>query len=141
MPRRHWLVKSEPSQYAWDDLVRDGRTLWDGVRNPLARNHLAAMRRGDLVLYYHSGDGKEVVGVARVAREARPDPTASDARWLAVELEPVRALPTAVSLAAIKRERSLATLALVRQPRLSVMPVERPAFERILALGAAGRGR
>ena len=138
MPRGHWLVKSEPSQYAWDDLVRDGRTLWDGVRNPLARSHLAAMRRGDRVLYYHSGEGRQVVGVARVAGEARPE--RSDPRWLAVEIEPVHPLARAVPLAAIKADRSLAALALVRQPRLSVMPVARPHFDRILALGATRPG-
>ena len=133
--RGFWLVKSEPGTYAWSDLVRDGRTVWDGVRNPLARNHLAAMQKGDLVLYYHSGEGKEVVGVARVAREAYPDPTTDDARWVAVELAPVKPLAEPVALAAIKAEPTLRDVALVRQGRLSVMPLPRPAFERILALG------
>ena len=135
MARAHWLVKSEPGTYSWSDLVRDGRTRWDGVRNPLARSHLEAMRRGDLVLFYHSGEGKEVVGIARVARESYPDPTAPDDRWLAVDLEPVRALADPVALAAIKADRQLAGLALIRQPRLSVMPVDAAHFERILALG------
>ena len=135
MARSHWLVKSEPSTYAWDDLVRDGRTRWDGVRNPLARQHLGSMRRGDLVLYYHSGQGKDVVGIARVAREAYADPTAPDGRWLAVDLEPVRPLVAPVVLAAIKADRKLAGLALVRQPRLSVMPVAAEQFAHILALG------
>jgi predicted RNA-binding protein with PUA-like domain len=136
MPRACWLVKSEPGTYAWEQLVRDERTRWDGVRNPLARRHLGSMRQGDLVLFYHSGEGKAVVGVARVVREAYPDPTAADGRWLAVDLAPARALARPVSLAAIKAERALAGLALVRQPRLSVMPVEKEHADRILALGA-----
>jgi predicted RNA-binding protein with PUA-like domain len=133
MARSHWLVKSEPGTYAWQQLVADGRTVWDGVRNPLARQHLAAMRRGDLVLYYHSSVGKEVVGIARVVREGHPDP--KDPKWLAVDLEPVKPLATPVSLAAIRADSSLAGLALVRQPRLSVMPVAKEHFARILALG------
>lgn len=135
MARACWLVKSEPDAYAWDDLVRDGRTVWDGVRNALARRHLAAMRRGDLVLYYHSNVGKEVVGVARVVREAYPDPTARSGDWLAVDLEPVKPLAKPVSLAAIKADPALAGLPLIRQSRLSVMPVERAHFDHILALG------
>jgi predicted RNA-binding protein with PUA-like domain len=130
-----WLVKSEPGTYAWDDLVRDGSTCWDGVRNAQARNHLAEMRRGDRVLYYHSGAEKAVVGVARVARQAYPDPTADDPRWLAVDLAPVRALARPVPLAAIKAEPRRRDTALVRQSRLSVMPISEAAFERILALG------
>lgn len=129
----YWLVKSEPGTYAWAQLVADGGTVWDGVRNPLARQHLAAMRRGDLVLYYHSNVGKEVVGIARVAREAHPDP--KDPKWLAVDVEPVKPLATPVSLAAIKADAKLAGLALIRQSRLSVMPVAKEHFERILALG------
>lgn len=135
MPRSTWLVKSEPATYAWQRLVAEGRTVWDGVRNALARRHLEAMREGDLVLYYHSGSGREVVGIARVARAARPDPTDRDGRWLAVDLEPVKALARPVSLAEIKADRSFAGLALVGQPRLSVMPVAKEHFERILALG------
>jgi predicted RNA-binding protein with PUA-like domain len=134
MPRSAWLVKSEPSAYAFADLVRDGRTRWDGVRNPLARRHLGAMRRGDLVLYYHSSEGKEVVGIARVAREAYPDPTARDGDWLAVDLEPLAPLAEPVGLASIKADPRLATLALVRQPRLSVMPVSDAHFEHLLRL-------
>jgi predicted RNA-binding protein with PUA-like domain len=135
MARSHWLVKSEPDTYSWDDLVRDGRTRWDGVRNPLARRHLGSMRRGDLVLYYHSGKGKDVVGIARVGREAYPDPTAADGGWLAVDLEPLRPLESPVALAAIKADRQLAGLALIRQSRLSVMPVDAARFARILELG------
>lgn len=135
MARGFWLVKSEPFKYGWADLVRDGWTCWDGVRNHAARHHLAAMRRGDLVLYYHSNEGREVVGVARVRREAYPDPTADDARWLAVDLAPVRAFAQAVPLAAIKADAKLRDIPLVRQSRLSVMPIPKPAFDRILALG------
>jgi predicted RNA-binding protein with PUA-like domain len=135
MARGFWLVKSEPFKYGWDDLVRDGWTYWDGVRNFSARNHLAEMRKGDLVLYYHSNEGKEVVGIARVRREAYPDPTADDERWVVVDLEPVRAFEEAVSLATIKADAKLRDIPLVRQSRLSVMPIAKPAFDRILGLG------
>lgn len=130
-----WLAKSEPSTYSWDELVRDGRTVWDGVRNPEARNNLAAMQRGDLVLFYHSGESKAVVGVAKVVREAFPDPKADDPKWLAVELAPVRALARAVSLAEIKADARLAKIPLVTRGRLSVMPLEAKACEAILKLG------
>ena len=135
MTRSHWLVKSEPSAYSWDDLVRDGSTRWDGVRNAQARNNLAAMRVGDTVLYYHSGEGKQVVGVARVARAAYPDPTADDPRWLVVDLAPVKPLARPVTLVEIKADRALRGIPLVTQSRLSVMPLERAAFEHILELG------
>lgn len=135
MPRRYWLVKSEPEKYAWEQLVKDGSTCWDGVRNLQARNNLAAMGKGDLVLYYHSNVGKDVVGIARVTRTAYPDPTTQDERWVVVDLAPVKALARPVTLAEIKADRKLADIALVRQSRLSVMPIEEPAFERILALG------
>jgi predicted RNA-binding protein with PUA-like domain len=135
MPRGTWLVKSEPFKYSWDDLVRDGSTVWDGVRNATARNNLASMRKGDLVLYYHSNEGKEVVGVARVKREAYPDPTTDDERWVVVDLEPLQPLTRSVSLADVKAEPRLREIALVRQSRLSVMPIEKKAFDRILAMG------
>lgn len=135
MARAYWLVKSDPDAYSWDDLVRDGSTYWDGVRNYQARNHLAAMRKGDLVLYYHSGADKQVVGVTRVTGEAYPDPTTKDERWVVVDLELVRPFTQPVSLAEIRAEPSLAKLALIRQSRLSVMPVGRKEFERILRLG------
>ena len=135
MVRGTWLVKSEPSKYCWEDLVRDQWTYWDGVRSHGARNHLAAMRKGELVLYYHSNEGKEVVGVARVRRQAYPDPSADDERWLVVDLEPVRALAEPVTLATIKADAKLREIPLVRQSRLSVMPIPKPAFDRILALG------
>jgi predicted RNA-binding protein with PUA-like domain len=135
MPASHWLVKSEPGTYSWDDLVRDRKTRWDGVRNAQARNNLQAMRAGDLALYYHSGDGKEIVGVAKVVKAAYPDPTTDDARWVVVDLAPVAPLRERVSLAAVKADPALAEIGLVRQGRLSVMPIEARAFARILALG------
>jgi predicted RNA-binding protein with PUA-like domain len=132
-----WLVKSEPTAYAFEELVRDGRTVWDGVRNPQARNHLAAMREGERVLFYHTGEVKAVVGIAVVARAAFPEPGAGDPRWLAVELAPLRALARPVALAEIKADRALRALPLVAQSRLSVMPIASEAFERILAKGGA----
>jgi predicted RNA-binding protein with PUA-like domain len=133
--RAHWLVKSEPETYSWDDLVKDGATRWDGVRNAQARNNLRAMSVGDLALFYHSGEGKEVAGVARVAKAAYPDPTSDDERWVAVDLEPVAKLRAPVALADAKADPALAETPLVKQGRLSVMPIAGPAFERILALG------
>ena len=129
-----WLVKSEPGTYSWERFVREGTAVWDGVRNAQAQRNLAAMGKGDLVLFYHSGEGREVVGVAKVARRAYPEPGAGDARLVAVDLVPVRALARPVALAAIKADRALAKTPLVRQSRLSVMPLEAEAFERILAL-------
>jgi len=127
-------VKTEPGAYSWERLVREGRAVWDGVRNPQARGNLAAMAEGDLVLFYHTGEGKQVVGVAKVARTAYPEPGAGDPRWLSVDLVPVRPLARPVSLAEIKADRALAGIPLVRQSRLSVMPLEPAAFERILEL-------
>lgn len=136
MARAQWLVKTEPATYAWADLVRDGATRWDGVRNALARNHLAAMHEGDVVLVYHSGDERAVVGLARVTRSAYADPSADDPRWLAVDLAPLRPLVKPVPLATVKADAKLAQLALVRQSRLSVMPIDPDAYARILAHGA-----
>jgi predicted RNA-binding protein with PUA-like domain len=130
-----WLVKSEPGTYSWDQFTAEKGTFWSGVRNPMARNHLAAMKRGDAVLFYHTGDDKRVVGIASVTKEAYPDPTADDAKWLAVDLAPVKPLAEPVTLAAIKAEKSLAEIALVRMSRLSVMPLTKVAFEKILAMG------
>ncbi len=139
MARGHWLVKSEPGTYPWSQLVAEMRTLWTGVRNFTARNNLAAMKAGDLVLYYHSGEGKEVVGIAKVTAEAQPDPTAKeDESWVAVALAPVKALAAPVTLAAIKADAKLRAIELVRQSRLSVMPIPKPAFDRILTLGKSG---
>jgi len=133
--RSYWLVKSEPFEYSWDTFVEDGSTYWDGVRNYTARNNLQAMEKGDLVLYYHSNEGKEVVGVARVTRESYPDPTIDDDRWVVVDLAPVKPLEQPVTLAQVKADPKLSEMALVKQSRLSVMPVEKGAFDRILALG------
>ncbi len=132
----HWLVKTEPSTYAFADLVRDGRTTWDGVANALALIHLRAMGRGDLVLVYHSGGEKAVVGLACVAVGPRPDPKAADERLVVVDLEPVASARTPVPLAAIKAEPRCRDLALVRQSRLSVMPVADAPWAFLLA--AAG---
>lgn len=132
----HWLVKQEPSAYPFARLLEEGSTAWDGVRNPQARISLRAMRRGDAVLYYHSGDEKAVVGLARVEREAFPDPAAPE--WVAVELAAMRALRRAVTLADIKASADLADLALVKQSRLSVMPVSEEHFAMILALAGEG---
>ncbi len=133
--RSHWLVKSEPEKYAWDAFVKDGSTLWDGVRNAQARNNLRAMQRGDRVLFYHSNEGREVVGVAKVVKTAYPDPTTDDERWVVVDLAPVAPLRVPVTLAAIKADPALAKIPLVTQSRLSVMPIDEKAFQRILVLG------
>ena len=133
----HWLVKQEQDTYAWATFVADGSARWDGVRNYQARNNLRAMRRGDPVLFYASGDDKSVVGLARVAREAFPDPTATpeDGDWSAVDLEPVAALKSPVSLATIKATPALKDILLVRHSRLSVMPLTTAAFDTIVKLG------
>lgn len=135
MARSYWLVKSEPFKYSWDDLVRDGSTYWDGVRNAQARNNLRAMQKGDLLLYYHSNEGKEVVGIAKVARTAYQDPTTEDDRWLVVDVEPVKKMAEAVTLVDIKAEPSLSEMALIKQSRLSVMPILKDEFQKILAMG------
>ncbi len=135
MARSYWLMKSEPFKYAWQQLVEDGSTYWDGVRNFEARNNLAAMKKGDLALYYHSNEGKEVVGVAKIVKEAYADPTSDDERWVVVDVAPVKPLAGPVSLAAIKAEPALAEMALLRRSRLSVVPVSKPHFDRILEMG------
>ena len=136
MAKQHWLVKTEPEAYAWSDFVRDGRTDWTGVRNFQARNHLRAMRVGDAVLFYASVTTKAVLGVAKVSRLAFPDPTATEGDWSAVELAVVRALVRPVDLATIKAEPGLAEIALLRQSRLSVLPLTPAEFARIVELGA-----
>lgn len=133
----HWLAKSEPSTYSWGHFVKEKRACWDGVRNAQARNNLAAMKKGDEVLFYHSGDDKAVVGIASVSKAAYPDPTTDDVRWLCVDLAPVRALARPVTLAMVKAQPSLARIALVRQSRLSVMPLAAAEFRAIVALGKA----
>lgn len=132
----HWLVKQEPEAYSFDDLVRDGRTDWTGVRNFQARNNLRQMKVGDRVLFYHSGDQKAVVGIAQVAKAAYPDPTADEEQWVAVDIKPWKPLRAPVPLAAIKAEPRLGDMLLVRQSRLSVMPVTKEEFDVIVALGA-----
>jgi len=133
--RAYWLVKSEPFKYAWEKLVSDGRTQWDGVRNAEARNNLRSMAAGDRVLFYHSNEGKEVVGIAAVSREAYPDPTTDDERWLVVDIEPIKPLREPVSLATIKGDAELKDVALVRRSRLSVIPLSHEHYARILELG------
>lgn len=132
---QYWLVKSEPDVYSFDDLMRDGHTRWDGVRNYQARNNLRAMQVGDICLYYHSNLGLCVVGLARVKRTHYPDPTAQKGDWSAIDLEPFKPLNTPVSLAVIKNEQALQNLGLVRNGRLSVMPVTFDEFSTILRLG------
>ncbi len=131
----YWLVKSEPDVYSFDQLTKDGRTRWDGVRNYQARNNLRAMQQGDICLYYHSNIGLEVVGIARVAKEHFPDPTAEKGDWSAVELEPVKLFARPVPLSEIKANPGLQDLLLVRNGRLSVMPVTSAEFSTLLALG------
>lgn len=128
----HWLLKSEPDSYGWDDLVRDGGTEWDGVRNNAAAGHLRAMAAGDEALIYHSGKDKAAVGIARIARTAQAD--GDDGRWVSVRVEPVRPLPRPVTLAAMKAEPALADMAMLRQSRLSVSPVTDAAWQVLMRL-------
>ena len=137
----YWLVKSEPNTYAFADLQRDGKTVWDGVRNNAAALHLKAMKTGDEVLYYHSQEGLEVVGVAKVVTESFLDPSDPAGRFVAVELAPVRALPKPVSLQAMKAEPALSGLEMIRQGRLSVSPVRDAEWAAILKMaGSVGGG-
>lgn len=130
----HWLVKSEPSVYPWDQLVKDGSTTWDGVRNYTARNNLRAMKKGDEVLFYHSNEGMEIVGIAKVSKEAFQDPTTKEEAWVAVELKPVKKLKKPVSLATIKEHAKLKDMALVKLSRLSVQPVTEEEWKQIMDL-------
>ena len=130
----YWIVKSEPFKYSWDQLVQEKRGVWDGVRNYQARNNLKAMKLDDLVLFYHSNEGKEVVGLAKIVKEHYPDPTTDDARWVVVDLEPVERFPKTVTLAQIKADGRLQDLSLVRQSRLSVLPIRAEEFDIILGL-------
>ena len=134
MAAQYWLVKQEPTAYSWDDFVKDKGTMWDGVRNFQARNNLRAMKKGDLVLFYHSVDQKRVVGVAKVSREHYPDPTAKDGDWSVVDLKPVKAVKEMVTLAQIKDDATLKEMALVRNSRLSVSPVTATQFNKLLKL-------
>ena len=128
-----WLVKSEPSVYSYEQLMKDGSTVWDGVRNYAARNNLKAMKKNDQVFYYHSNEGTSIVGIAKVAREAFPDPTTDDDAWVAVELKPFQRLKNPVSLADIKKDPKLKNMALVKNSRLSVQPVLDEEWEKIIA--------
>lgn len=130
----HWLVKSEPYKYPFEQLAKDKRTTWDGVRNFEARNNLRSMKKGDLVLFYHSNEGKEIVGVAKVVREAYADPTAEGEDWSVVDIAPVKPLKTSVTLATIKGDETLAQMQLLRRSRLSVVPVTGAEFARVLSL-------
>ncbi|MFO7873060.1 MAG: EVE domain-containing protein [Bacteroidales bacterium] len=131
----YWLVKSEPGEYSWQQLLKDERTLWDGVRNYQARNNLQAMKEGDLVLFYHSVTEKKVMGIARVVSEHYPDPTTDDKRWVVVDLVPEESFKRPVSLKEIKADPRLEQIPLVRQGRLSVMPLKQEAFDTIVELG------
>jgi predicted RNA-binding protein with PUA-like domain len=135
MARQHWLIKSEPSTYSFERLVADGHTVWDGVRNFEARNNLRAMKKGDLCLFYHSNEGKAVVGIAKVSREGHPDP--ADGEWTAVDVEPVRALARPVTLEEMRAQKTLSAMAMVRRPRISVTPVTPEEYEAVLALAKA----
>lgn len=132
---KFWLVKQEPSKYNWTQFLKDKETYWDGVRNYQARNNLQSMAKGDLVLFYHSVVGKEVVGIAQITKEAYPDPTTSDPRWVVVNLKPVKAMENPVNLEDIKSHPKLQDIALVKQSRLSVMPVTQSEFKTILKMG------
>ena len=135
LPMQHWLVKQEPEKYPWTQFVKDKGTYWDGVRNYQARNNLRAMKKGDLVMYYHSVSEKAVVGMAMVTREAYPDPTAKEGDWSVVDLKPLKAMAEPVTLERIKVDAKLAEIALIKQSRLSVMPLRASEFRRVLQLG------
>jgi predicted RNA-binding protein with PUA-like domain len=130
----YWLVKSEPSTYPFDQLVKDKKTSWDGVRNYAARNNLRDMKKGDLVLFYHSNEGKEIVGLAKVAKESYQDPTSTDPNWLTVELAPVKKFKKTITLEAIKAHKVLSHMTMIKLSRLSVTPVKPEEFDLILAL-------
>ncbi len=132
MKMNHWLVKSEPATYSWNDFIKLGRDHWDGVRNYQARNNLMAMKVGDRVLFYHSGDERAVVGIAEVVRESYPDPTTNDDRWVVVDLVPVEVLHRPVSLKDIKADPTLSDIHLIRNSRLSVMPLTKNAYDTII---------
>lgn len=134
MAKNYWLVKSEPEAYSWDTFVKDGRTAWTGVRNFQARNNLRAMKKGDLVAFYHSVTDKQVVGLAKVDKEAYPDATAKEGDWSCVDLVPAKPLKQPVTLAAIKADKALSEMALLKQSRLSVTPLTATQFERLLEL-------
>jgi predicted RNA-binding protein with PUA-like domain len=127
-----WLVKSEPGTYSWDDLVKDKKTVWDGVRNFRARNNLKAMKKGDLAFFYHSNEGKEIVGIAKIIKDGYTDP--KDKEWIVVELSPEKKLKNPVTLAQIKADKKLSDMVLVRVSRLSVQPVNKEEFDYVMTL-------
>jgi predicted RNA-binding protein with PUA-like domain len=130
----YWIVKSEPFKYSWDDFVKKERDMWDGVRNYQARNNLMTMKENDLVLFYHSNEGKEIVGLAKVVKEHYPDPTTEDDRWVVVDLVPVKKFPKTVTLAQIKADSRFDNLSLVRQMRLSVLSIRSEEFDLLVGL-------
>src|SRR5438874_1173919 len=136
MPKQYWLVKSEPESYSWSDLVKEGKTAWTGVRNFQARNNLRAMKKGDLVLFYHSVSDKQIVGIAKVATEAYADKTADEGDWSAVDLAPEKPLKRPIALDEIKVDAVLKTMALVRNSRISVIPVTEREWEHIVSLSS-----
>jgi predicted RNA-binding protein with PUA-like domain len=134
----YWIVKQEPEDYSWSDFVADGKTAWTGVRNYQARNNLRAMKTGDKALFYHSGEQKAIVGIARVDKAAYADPTAKEGDWVAVDLRPEKPLKNPVTLASLKADKLLKNIALVRNSRLSVSPIQEKEFSRILQVAEAG---
>ena len=130
----YWLIKSEPEKYSWEKFNQDGRTMWDGVRNFTARNNLRTMKTGDLAFFYHSNEGKEIVGIAKVVKEFYPDPTTDDPNWVVVDFSPVEALKKPITLAQIKNDPTLSDIQLVKLGRLSVSAVKREEFDYILML-------
>jgi len=132
----YWLVKSEPHKYSWEQFNKDGRAVWDGVRNFAARNNLRAMKVGDLVFFYHSNEGKDIVGIAKVIKESYQDPTTDDTNWLVVDIAPVESIKNPVTLAAVKADPMLKDMELVRLGRLSVSAVKKEEFDRVLEMGS-----
>jgi len=135
----YWLVKSEPSKYSWEQFEKDKQTFWDGVRNYAARNHLKSMKKGDQVLFYHSNEGLEIVGIAKVAKEAYQDPTTDDEAWVVVDLKPYKRIKKPVSLEQVKADKRLANMALVRLGRLSVQPVTENEWNIIMEMGGTNK--
>jgi predicted RNA-binding protein with PUA-like domain len=134
----YWLVKSEPSVYSWDQFVKDGQTFWNGVRNYAARNHMRSMKKGDEVFYYHSNEGLEIVGIAKVIKEAYQDPTTDEEAWVAVDLKPVKKLKHPVTMKQIKGDKRLKDMALLRIGRLSVQPVTEEEWKVVMELANGG---
>lgn len=130
----YWLIKSEPFKYSWDQFVKDKKTFWDGVRNYAARNNLRSMKKGDLAFFYHSNEGVEIVGIAKIVKEAYQDPTTEETAWVAVDFSPIKKLKKPVTLAQIKADKRLTNMALIKLSRLSVQPVTEKEWETVLEL-------